>query len=59
MRGIKDACMGCKLMLGDEYIFPFGTNTMGQPRHGTEKHGPGMVRPGKYRGPAVVPCLGR
>jgi hypothetical protein len=29
---------------GTEYRWPFGTNTMGQPRHGTKKHGPGTTR---------------
>jgi hypothetical protein len=28
------------------YRWPFGTNTMGQPRHGTKKHGPGTTRSG-------------
>jgi hypothetical protein len=26
------------------YRWPFGTNTMGRPRHGTKKHGPGTTR---------------
>jgi hypothetical protein len=28
------------------YRWPFGTNTMGRPRHDTKKHGPGTTRPG-------------
>jgi hypothetical protein len=33
-------------VLGAVYRWPFGTNTMGQPRHYTKKHGPGTTRPG-------------
>jgi hypothetical protein len=28
------------------YRWPFGTNTMGRPRHDTKKHGPGTTRSG-------------
>jgi hypothetical protein len=28
------------------YRWPFSINTMGQPRHDTEKHGPDTIRPG-------------
>jgi len=52
------------LVVAPTYIWPFGPSTMGRPRHGTEKHGPGTTRLGSLRarawhGPVVVPCLGR
>jgi hypothetical protein len=36
----------CALYIIWCYIWPFGTNTMGQPSHGTKKHGPDTTRSG-------------
>jgi hypothetical protein len=45
------------------YRWPYGTNMVGRPGHGTKKHGPGTTRLGSYSassgpGPYTVSCLG-
>ena len=45
------------------YTWPFGTSTMGRPKHGPKKHGPSTAQARPHsasarHGPTSVPCLG-